>query len=264
MRVRVYRCLIAGLLIVLGVANGHSARAEPLQLHPGEYSPADVQYGSRLFAEQCASCHGRGGDAVAGADLRNGPIRRASSDADLGRLITTGIPGTGMPPHKLSAPELVAQVAYIRNMRDFDRRAVALGDAESGKALFAGKGGCLNCHRVAGSGRRVAPDLTAIGNLRSAGVLERTLLEPSASLLPFNRSVRAVTKDGKVISGRRLNEDTYTVQLIDEQERLVSLDKSDLREYSVLKTSVMRSYKDELTAQELADLLAYLVTLKGI
>jgi cytochrome c1 len=65
-----------------------------------------------------------------------------------------------------------------------------------------------------------------------------------------------------VISGRRLNEDTYTLQLIDEQERLRSLTKADLREYTVLTTSPMPPYKD-LTADELADLIAYLLSLRG-
>jgi putative heme-binding domain-containing protein len=264
MRGRASRCLILGLLLGLGLATGLDADLRALQLRPGEYSPADIQYGSRLFAAQCATCHGPAGDAVAGVDLRNGPLRRAASDADLSRLIASGIPGTAMPPQKFSAPELVALVAYIRNMRDFDSRAVSLGDANRGKALFAGKAGCLTCHRVAGNGRRTGPDLTAIGNLRSAGVLERSLLEPTETMLPFNRSVRAVTRDGRIINGRRLNEDTYTVQLIDDQERLLSLDKGDLREYTVLKTSAMSSYRDKLSRQELADLLAYLVTLKGI
>ena len=83
-------------------------------------------------------------------------------------------------------------------------------------------------------------------------------------MLPVNRPVRAVTKDGKVINGRRLNEDTYTVQMIDEQERLVSLTKADLREFTVLKITPMPSYKDKFNAQELADLEAYLLSLKGV
>ncbi len=82
-------------------------------------------------------------------------------------------------------------------------------------------------------------------------------------MLPINRSVRAVTRDGKVITGRRMNEDTYTVQLITDQEQLVSLDKSQLSEYTVIKTSSMPSYKDKLNSQELADVVAYLLTLKG-
>jgi cytochrome c oxidase cbb3-type subunit III len=82
-------------------------------------------------------------------------------------------------------------------------------------------------------------------------------------MIPIDRPVRIVTKDGKTITGRRLNEDTYTIQLIDAQEHLLSLLKSDVREYTILKTSSMPSYKDQLNSQELADLVAYLVTLKG-
>jgi len=83
-------------------------------------------------------------------------------------------------------------------------------------------------------------------------------------MLPANRPVHAVTRDWKTINGRRLNEDTYTVQLIDEQEHLVSLTKADLREYTVLKSTSMPSYKDKFSAQELADLEAYLLSLRGV
>ena len=99
--------------------------------------------------------------------------------------------------------------------------------------------------------------------IRSASVLQKSLLDPTAAMLPMNRSVRAVTRDGTVITGRRLNEDTYSVQLIDTQERLVSLGKSDLKEYAVIKTSPMPSYRDKFSAQELADVVAYLRTLNG-
>ena len=79
-----------------------------------------------------------------------------------------------------------------------------------------------------------------------------------------NRNVRAVMKDGKVVSGRRLNEDTYTVQLIDEQERLVSLSKDEIREYTVAKAASMPSYKNTLTPSEVSDVVAYLLSLKGL
>jgi cytochrome c1 len=71
-----------------------------------------------------------------------------------------------------------------------------------------------------------------------------------------------VTRDGTVINGRRLNEDTYTVQVIDERERLLSLTKSDLREFTILTTSPMPAYRT-LADNELADLVAYLLSLKG-
>ena len=80
---------------------------------------------------------------------------------------------------------------------------------------------------------------------------------------PINRPVELVTADGTQVTGRRLNEDTYTVQLIDSQERLRSFDKEDLLEFTVLTESPMPSYGDSLNSQELADVLAYLVSLKG-
>ncbi len=234
------------------------------QEHAGQYARADIEYGFRLYGANCAACHGPNGDLVDGVNLRSGTLRRAATDQDLNRVITNGIPGTAMPPGKFNAAELTGLVAYIRMMRDFDPgSAVTLGDAGRGQAVFEGKGGCARCHRVNGNGPRVAPDLSDIGAVRAAGALERSLLDPSGSMLPINRSVRAVTRDGQVISGRRLNEDTYSVQLIDEQERLVSLVKADLREYTVLTTSPMPSYKDRLSAPERADVLAYLLSLKG-
>ena len=83
-------------------------------------------------------------------------------------------------------------------------------------------------------------------------------------MLPMNRSVRGVTRDGKVVTGRRLNEDTYSVQLIDADEHLVSLAKADLKEYTVIKTSAMPSYRTKLSTAELGDLVAYLLTLDGV
>jgi mono/diheme cytochrome c family protein len=74
--------------------------------------------------------------------------------------------------------------------------------------------------------------------------------------------VRIVTKDGLTIRGRRLNEDTYAVQLIDDQERLRSIAKSDLRSFDVETTSPMPSFANRLTPDEIADVVAYLLTLR--
>ncbi len=107
------------------------------------------------------------------------------------------------------------------------------------------------------------PDLSDIGAVRSAGSLQRSLTDPVSQMMPINRPIRAVTPDGKVINGRRLNEDTYTVQLIDDHEQLVSLTKTDLREYVIQTTTPMPSFKSTLSADELADVMTYLLSLKG-
>jgi cytochrome c oxidase cbb3-type subunit III len=233
------------------------------QEHVGQFSQSDVETGFNLYNANCITCHGANGDSIPGVNLRSGQFRRVSSDADLNRLFQTGIPGTAMPPGKYSTAELAGLVAYIRAMHEFDTRTGMRGDASWGQNLFEEKGGCTNCHRVNAKGSRTAPDLSDIGAIRSPEALQGSLLDPTASMLPLNRSIRAVTREGKVITGRRLNEDSYTVQLIDGDERLISLTKSDLREYTVLKTSPMPSYKGKLTSQELDDIVAYLRTLKG-
>jgi len=232
------------------------------QEHDGQYEQADIEYGLVVYRAECTTCHGETGDGVPNVDLRSGRLRQAATDRELRRLIRDGIPGTAMPPFSLDPAESVAIVAYLRNM-NFEADAVALGDRERGQILFAGKGECATCHRVNGTGPRVAPELTTIGAVRAPGALQRSLLDPTGSMRPINRPVVLVTQDGERVAGRRLNEDTYTVQLIDEHERLRSLDKADLQEYTILTESPMPSYADRLNAQELADLLAYLVSLKG-
>jgi putative heme-binding domain-containing protein len=228
------------------------------------YTRADVEAGQRLYGPQCQVCHGATGDGVPGIDLRLGRFRRSSSDEDLARVITTGLPGTGMPAFRLQPAELTGVVAFIRAGFDAGSAAVRVGDRARGQALFEGKATCATCHRVNGHGPRSAPDLSDIGAIRTLAALQRAMLQPTESLLPINRPVRIVTKDGRTIRGRRLNEDTYSVQLIDEQERLHSLAKADLTQFVVETTAVMPSFQGRLTADELADVIAYLVSLKGL
>lgn len=229
-----------------------------------EYYAADIQSGAQIFATQCTPCHGASGDQIPGVNFRAGVFKRVVSDNDLRATITNGVPGTEMRPFAFGPAELTEIVSYLRNMNSYDAHGGVVGDPARGEALFAGAGRCASCHAVNGKGPRVAPDLGDIATLRTADLLHRTLVDPAAAMLPANRAVRAVTKDGKVINGRRLNEDTYTVQLIDENERLVSLTKAELREFTVLKTTSMPSYKDKFNAQEFADLEAYLLSLKGV
>jgi putative heme-binding domain-containing protein len=252
------------LAIILAGATMLVARQNPtLQGHPDDYDRADIEYGARLYAEQCFGCHGGSGDGVAGVDLRSGKFRNASTDPQLRTVITNGFPNAGMPAFKLEPNELTGIIAYIRNMNTFDAGSVKHGDAARGKAVFEGKGACLGCHRVNNVGSRKAPDLSDIGSIRSAGSLERSIRNPSSQMMPINRPVRVVTRDGRTINGRRLNEDTYTVQLTDEEGRLYSLNKSDLKEFHISTKSTMPSYEKELTNDEMADVVSYLLSLKG-
>ena len=221
----------------------------------------DLESGSLLYRANCAACHGPAGDAVPNASLRRADLRRGSSDEDLRRVIANGITGTAMPAFPLPPSQINQIIGYLRFLRNPPRASA--GDPRRGRALLEGKGKCLTCHQVNGSGARLGPDLSEVGAWRPPEYLTSSLLRPDESILPQHRFVRLVTRDGTVITGRRLNEDTHYVQLLDSQERLVSFAKADLREYAPLCNSPMPSYDGKLSAQEMADLISYLVTLKG-
>ncbi|HML15974.1 MAG TPA: c-type cytochrome [Bryobacteraceae bacterium] len=223
-----------------------------------------VDAGRQLYRANCQACHGAEGDTVAGVDFKSGQFRRASSDDDLVRLILNGIPGTAMPPTNLPEDLRRTLVAYLRSMHPASTGSSVAGDAQRGMAIFEGTGGCLNCHRAGGKGSRVGPDLSDVGSRRQAAALEQSIVAPHDVILPQNRFVRIVMKDGSVLTGRRLNEDTYTIELIDQNERLISVSRDDVREYTLLKTSTMPSYRGKLNPQEIGDLVAYLLSLKGV
>ena len=252
---------VAAACLAGALAAGTGVRVAA-QDHPGQYSQQDIEAGARVYASQCTQCHGPNGDQVSGVDLRRGQFRRASSDDDLVAAITKGT-ANGMPAIALQSPELTGVIAYIRAGFDRSGAAVRVGDAARGRAVVTGKGGCLTCHRIAGEGSRVAPDLSDIGAARSAAALYSALNDPTSVMLPINRPVRIVTKDGRTLVGRRLNEDTYTVQVIDDKERLHSLMKSDLKTFVVETRSPMPSFAGRLTTTEMADAVAYLLSLKG-
>lgn len=253
------RCL-SRLLAILALMSTPVANA---QQHAGQYDLADIAYGAQLFAERCVVCHGPNGDLMPQANLRTGTFRNASSDRDLQRVIRDGVEGTAMAATGYADAELTALVAYLRNITSFDGSGITIGDPDAGKRLFEGKGDCLSCHRIGPNGPSYAPPLTAIGMTRTAAALRRVLLDPVEGMMPVNRPVHAVTASGDVIQGRRLNEDTFNVQLITTGEKLVTLDKTTLREYRVGNESAMPAYTDIFSEQEIADLLAYLLSLKG-
>lgn len=240
--------------------------ASPLLVAQQIHISGESEDGKRLFVANCASCHGPDGDAIAGVDFGHGKFRRASSDRDVLEIVKAGIQGTGMPgfSNELSEVEIRMVAAYLHYLARAAQSTSAPGDAARGKTIFEGNGRCLECHRVKDKGSRVGPDLTEIGSVRRLVELERSILEPDAEILPQNRFVRVVTRDDVTITGRLLNQDSFTVQLIDSKEQLRSFERSNLKEYVFLDKSPMPSYQGKLNPRELADLVSYLVSLKRV
>jgi putative heme-binding domain-containing protein len=225
------------------------------------YDAEKTQAGYRIYTAQCQLCHGANGDGIAGVNLSRQQFPHAVTDDDIRKVITTGN-ANGMPPFALEGSELDNLVAFVRSGMDPSGVSLRLGDPNLGKVIYD-RSGCSACHRIAGVGARAAPDLSDIGFIRNPSQMMTSLIEPAKATMPINRPITIVTNDGRTVQGRRFNEDTFTVQLIDAQEKMLSIQKSDIRRYDVGMKSDMPSYRGKLNGDEMADLLAYLVSLKG-
>jgi len=246
-------------IVLLGVLSCAGIPAAAQQ----RFLPAEIDAGGRLYLANCTGCHGPEGDGVAGTNFSQGKFRRGVADDDLIRIIVRGIPGTPMPPSGIADNQVATIVAYLRSMTAGNGEAIAGGDAARGRSLVEGKGQCLACHTIGVNGLHAGPALSDIGAQRRGVDLMRSLVDPAAEVRPENRTVRVVTKDGRTMAGRFLNQDTFSIQLIDATDKMLSIDKSTVRESSILTTSPMPSFKDKLNAQELADVVSYLSSLKG-
>jgi putative heme-binding domain-containing protein len=255
------RALTAVIAIRAILALAAGAGLPPARALAQHETAADVLDGDRAFQNSCANCHGPDGDQIPGIDLGRGQFRRSMSDDDLVRIIRAGIPNTPMPPSNMSVEQASKIVAYLRSVARTRTGGVVSGDALRGRLVFDGKGGCASCHRVAGSGSRVGPDLTRIGAQRRESELRRSLVEPGTAVDPTNRSYRVVMRDGVTVTGRLLSHDTFTVQILDSHEQLRSFSKADLREFG-FTASPMPSFRNTLSEQELADVVSYLASLK--
>jgi len=223
----------------------------------------DIRAAEGLYQFHCSFCHGRGDDGMA-ANLKNPRLPHAPSDGALFQIIRAGIPGTDMPLSiGLTDKETWQLVAYVRALGR-SAPAPVRGSSSLGQALFWGKGICGTCHMVAGKGGRQGPDLSDIGARRAPSHLRQSLVDPEASIAAGFLLVEIVTRDGKKITGTRVNENTFSIQVRDFSDKIHSLRKSDLAQLNKQSAkSTMPSYRQQLSDQELDDLVAHLYSLRG-
>lgn len=225
-------------------------------------SAGAIEEGRMVYTGVCANCHGPDGDQIRGINFSRGQFRRPFTDAELNQIVRKGIPNTPMPPTDVPEEQAARVVSYLRSMSDGMSKDTVTGDRGRGQAIVDGKGGCRRCHTINGAGARIGPDLSGIGLVRRAREIQQSLVDPAAEVSPENRFFQVVTRDGRTIRGRLLNVDTFTVQLLDAaDERPKSFDKAALRDYDFVAPG-MPSYKTTLQPQELADVVAYLTSLR--
>jgi len=277
------RTHVVGLWVAMGLLAGvappaiaHAqtpARPAAARINPFTGDPKAIKQGAVLFREGCVFCHGvaaRGG--MRGPDLTTGTWTHGGSDAEVAATITGGVPGTAMGPNTLTEDEVWQIVAYLRTLEQ--PAAPATGDARRGETLFFGAQRCSSCHIVNGRGGRLGPELTTVGSARSRIYIVESLRDPAKRLTENTLggwpttmkydTVTAVTADGTNIVGVPLNEDTFTVQVMDTSERVHSLEKRSLRSFKHEDRSLMPVYgENRLNATDLDDLVAYLQTLRA-
>lgn len=218
---------------------------------------ADLEQGRKLYAGRCAGCHGPSGDGGKGTNLATPRLPRGGTDLALYRVIRYGLPETEMPGHNMTQREIWQIAGYVRTLGNSDAGAIA-GDAGRGAQLVRGKGGCLSCHVLDGAGGHLGPPLTEIGARRSATYLRTKLTDPGKDLASNFSVVKATTRNGQKITGVRLNEDTWSIQVRDMNMGLHSLWKDDLTEIAVERRTMMPSYSKQLTEQERNDIVVFL------
>lgn len=237
---------------------------------------AFAQDGGKLYEIHCAACHGMKGDGGKGSSLATPRLARARTDADLFNITAFGIEGTEMPPSRMTDAERWKLVAHVREL---GRRPPAdTGDPARGKRLYEEKGKCHQCHMIQGRGGHLGPELSEAGLRRNPAYLRTSIVDPQAAVpenFAFYRrvtyfpdnflQVRVVTAEGRRITGTRLNEDTFTIQIRDLSGQFHHFEKADLKElHKDWGKSPMPSYQSMFSTAELDDLVAYLSSLRGL
>jgi putative heme-binding domain-containing protein len=236
--------------------------------------------GEYEFRINCALCHGLGAHGGGrGPDLTRAVKKHTHSDADMFQVISNGIPGTAMPSNGtngqgvgMTDEEIWQIIAYIRS-QEVKAPATPMGNAVHGKDLFYGDANCSLCHMVAGKGGRLGPDLSTVGGSRTREAIIDSVRDPSRRLawgltestkeFPQEyESVTAVTADGKEIKGVTLNEDNFSVQIMDTGEKIHLLEKENLRSFQKSRNSAMPKYNvDTLSDKDLEDIVAFLFSM---
>jgi putative heme-binding domain-containing protein len=240
---------------------------EPPAANPAKNNPylgnrEAIRSGMAMYRVRCADCHGLDAKGYRGPDLTALLAGADFTDERLFQTIRKGVPGTDMPASQAADYELLLVIAYLRNVSAVPATEAITGNVDNGARLFTSR--CASCHRVAGRGGRLGPDLTRVGIARSRAALVREIRTPSDFVPAAYETVTLVTKDGQRIRGAKKNEDVFSIQVMDLRERIQGFAKSSLQEVIYEKGSLMPAFAPaRLSDGDLNDLVGYLSTLRG-
>ncbi|GJM12597.1 MAG: hypothetical protein DHS20C12_10000 [Pseudohongiella sp.] len=226
----------------------------------------DINAGLRYFERQCSRCHGfdaKGNDETGAPDL-TGRLSRASTEVGIFNIIRSGIPGTAMlaVASDVADAQVWQLVAYIGSLSTDPANIDLPGSIESGALLFSNKAACDSCHMIDGQGGRQGPDLSRVGERRSPEELISDMLSPHEEVAPRWWTMRVTDNTGVVREGLRMNEDSFSLRIMDSNSNLWSYPKNQIESFERIEASTMPSFSQTLSDSEVDDLVAYLFSLR--
>lgn len=256
----------------------HSKVDEYLKKIKNEERDEYIEEGERLFKKKksCFACHQVGDEGgQVGPDLtRSGFMYKPDWLISWMKNPQRVKPNTKMPNLGLKVDEAAKISMYLTSLYEpevdeAEKNSPYLekeGDGKAGKKLFfdsEGKATCSKCHRVNKKGGNVGPDLSIISSARTLPFILESILNPSKVITVGYQSILVLTKEGKFLTGIKINEDDSSLEIVNKEGEAVHIPKESIKKFKVQKISMMPgNFRDLLTVTEVQDLLAFLKTLE--
>jgi len=279
MKRRLTKALLIGLVLPLAIlptqAQRRAAAAGPSNPFAGN-SQAIAQ-GEQAYNQNCTSCHGpNGGAGEIGPEIIHNlsvPLRGELNDNQILDVIRNGAPGTVMPAWKgkLLDDDILKIGAFLHSLRGTAIDNPLPGNVAHGEEIFWGKGQCGSCHMLGGKGALKGPDLTNVAAEYKSNLIVDALTKSNHRVygdggvhlraLPAMETYDAVhvaLSNGRSVDGVLLNQDSYSLQLMGDDNQLHLLDRSQVKAVESKPPLMPTDYDKRLTKEEFADLTAFL------
>lgn len=270
---------LIGLCLPLVVLPAQAQRRGPPAGPPNPFAGNSqaIAQGEQMYNQNCTSCHGPNGAAgEIGPEIVHNlsvPLRGELNDNQILDVIRNGAPGTVMPAWKgkLADDDILKIGAFLHSLRGTAIDNPLPGNVAQGEEIFWGKGQCGSCHMLGGRGGLKGPDLTNVAAEYKSNLIIDALTKPNhrvygdggvhlRALPPMDTydAVHVTLATGRTLDGVLLNQDSYSLQLMGDDNQLHLLDRSQVRAVAAKAPLMPSDYDKRLTKEEFTDLMAFL------